>query len=89
MTVILDIRVLAGPNPDVAGPAVRLSVAAAWDTHEQTCDIVVQEAGAVGLGLSGDDLVVRPTDEGYVVAWPVSDRGLARAHLEAFQALLG
>lgn len=88
MTVILDIRVLAGPNPDVAGPAVRLSVAAAWDTHEQTCDIVVQEAGAVGLGLSGDDLVVRPTDEGYVVAWPVSDRGLARAHLEAVRAAI-
>ncbi|MEZ5119035.1 MAG: Mur ligase family protein [Candidatus Nanopelagicales bacterium] len=88
MTVILDIRVLAGPNPDVSGPAVRLSLAAAWDTRQEVCDIVAQEARAVGMAFSADSLVVRPTDEGYVVAWPVTDRGLARAHLEAVRAAL-
>jgi cyanophycin synthetase len=85
---ILDLRVLGGPNPDVAGPAVRMSVAGAWDGHQEVVDTVLQAARLVGSDLAADDVVTRPTDEGYVVAWPVDDRRAARAHADATRALL-
>lgn len=88
MTVILDLRVLPGPNPDVGGPAVRLSVAGPWAGLDRTMETVRLAAGAVGMPLDPDALVTRPTDDGYVVAWPVVDRGLADAHAEAVRALL-
>ena len=88
MTVILDLRVLPGPNPDIGGPAVRLSIAGGWEGKDETVETVLSAASAVGLDLPHDEIVTRPTDEGYVVAWPVSDRALAHAHAQAVQALL-
>ena len=88
MTVILDLRVLPGPNPDIGGPAVRLSIAVGWEGKDETVETVLSAASAVGLDLPHDEIVTRPTDEGYVVAWPVSDRALAHAHAQAVQALL-
>jgi cyanophycin synthetase len=86
--VILDLRVLPGPNPDIGGPAVRLSVSDAWDGKDETVETVLRAASAVGMSLATDALVIRPTDEGYVVAWPVTDRGQAQAHADAVRALL-
>ena len=88
MTVILDLRVLPGPNPDIGGPAVRLSIAGVWDGHTETVETVLRAASAVGMDLAEESVVTRPTDEGYVVAWPVTDRGQAAAHAEAVRALL-
>lgn len=88
MTVIVDLRVLPGPNPDIGGPAVRLTMAAAWDALGQTTDAVMHAATAVGMALDVDQIVHRPTDDGFVLAWPVADRGLAEAHAAAVRALL-
>ncbi|HQR79277.1 MAG TPA: Mur ligase family protein [Actinomycetota bacterium] len=88
MTVILDLRVLPGPNPDIGGPAVRLTMAAPWDALGQTTDAVRHAATAVGLPLDPHQIVHRPTDDGFVLAWPVADRGLAEAHAEAVRALI-
>lgn len=88
VTVILDLRVLPGPNPDIGGPAVRLTTTAPWGALGQTIDTVMQAATAVGLPLDGEQIVNRPTDDGFVLAWPVSDRGLAEAHVGAVRALL-
>lgn len=88
MTVILDLRVLPGPNPDIGGPAVRLSVSGGWEGKDETVETVLRAAAAVGMDLAETSVVTRPTDEGYVVAWPVTDRGLAKAHAEAVRALL-
>jgi len=88
VTVILDLRVLPGPNPDVGGPAVRLTVAGPWADLDRTVETVLLAAGAVEMPLDPSAIVTRPTDDGYVVAWPVRDRGLAAAHAEAVRALL-
>jgi cyanophycin synthetase len=88
VTVILDLRVLPGPNPDIGGPAVRLSVSGGWEGREEAVETVLRAASAVDMALAEDAIVTRPTDEGYVVAWPVTDRDQARAHAEAVRALL-
>jgi cyanophycin synthetase len=85
---ILDLRVLGGPNPDIGGPAVRMSLAGPWEGHREVIDTVLQAATHVGMPLDRGDVVTRLTDEGYVIAWPVSDRALARAHADAARALL-
>lgn len=88
MTQIQDIRVLPGPNPDVGGPAVRLTVAGPWDTRDAVAETVLRAARRLNMALASTELVVRPTDDGFVVAWPVSDRGAARAHAAVVEALL-
>jgi len=88
VTSILDLRVLPGPNPDIGGPAVRLTVAGPWDGLAHTLQCVVAAAGAIGMTLDPAEIVTRPTDLGYVVAWPVSDRAMASRHAEAVRALL-
>ena len=88
VTVILDLRVLPGPNPDIGGPAVRLSIAGGWDGKDETVETVLRAASAVEMPLAAQAIVTRPTDEGYVVAWPVTDRGQAQAHADAVRALL-
>jgi cyanophycin synthetase len=88
VTVIQDMRVLGGPNPDIPGPAVRLSIAGAWEGRQEIADTVLQAASGVGMDLQESEIVMRPTDDGYVMAWPVSDRGLARDHIEATRAMV-
>ncbi|MEZ5157325.1 MAG: Mur ligase family protein [Candidatus Nanopelagicales bacterium] len=88
MTVILDARVLPGPNPDIPGPAVRLSLSGPWEGRHETVETVLRAAAAVGFDLTVGEVVTRLTDEGYVVAWPVQDRAVAAAHLETARALL-
>ncbi len=67
---------------------MRLSLTAGWDARQQSVDTVMQAATAVGLALAEEQIVTRPTDDGYVLAWPVDDRRLARAHVDAVRALL-
>lgn len=88
MTQIQDIRVLPGPNPDVGGPAIRLTVAASWDSRHEVTAVVLDAAARLDMALTDGDLVVRPTDDGFVVAWPVLDRGVARSHAAVVEALL-
>jgi cyanophycin synthetase len=85
---IQDIRVLPGPNPDIGGPAVRLTVSAAWDARAEVAGAVLEAAARLQIPLRGVDLVLRPTDDGFVVAWPVSDRAVARSHAAVVEALL-
>ena len=88
MTQIQDIRVLPGPNPDIGGPAVRLTIAAPWDSSTGVVEQVIASAARIGMNLSPQDLVVRPTDDGFVVAWPVDDRSQAELHASVVEAVL-
>ncbi len=86
--MIHDIRVLGGPNPDIPGPAIRLSIAGAWEGRHEIADTVLQAASGIGMSLQEAQIVMRPTDDGYVMAWPVSDRALAADHVEATRAMI-
>jgi cyanophycin synthetase len=83
---IADIRVLPGPNPDVPGPAVRVSIIGSWDEGQAVVHEVLRASRAVGL--TGEDLVLRPTDDGFVVAVPVPDQGVAKALVVTLKAVL-
>jgi cyanophycin synthetase len=63
-------------------------VAGPWDGHSEVAETVLRAASVVGAPLSADEIVIRPTDDGYVLAWPVTDRRLAKAHAAATRAML-
>lgn len=50
--------------------------------------MVIDAASRTGMPLERTDLVIRPTDDGFVVAWPVPDRSRAELHASVVEALL-
>ena len=63
-------------------------MAGAWDGHEEVVETVLRAASVVDMPVRAEDIVIRPTDDGYVVAWPVSDRRAARSHVVATNAMI-
>lgn len=88
VTQIVDIRVLPGPNPDIGGPAVRLTVIGSWNETDQVVRTVLDAAKRVALPLREPQMVVRSTDDGFVVAWPVPDRTIAEQHASLVEAVM-
>lgn len=67
---------------------MRLTVAGPWDSRDEVTRAVLEAARRLAMTLPEADLVVRPTDDGFVVAWPVSDRAVAASHAAVVEALL-
>lgn len=67
---------------------MRLSVAAPWDATTAVVEQVLASASRIGMALAQEDVVIRPTDDGFVVAWPVVDRSRAELHASVVEAVL-
>lgn len=90
MSAVREVRVLEGPNADVAGPAVRLTLLLPADQSESVAETVRRVAGEHGRPLQREQITTRRFgDQGLVVAWPETSRVRGVAVARAVVAALG